>query len=129
MTASASRRPLGNFETRLSPAREAIRVILVGDLDLATAPVLRQEVDGLLDSGFEHVVLDLRELEFIDSSGLHAIVDLHKRARSDGWQLSIVRGPAHVQRLFELTGTLDRLPFVPTATDGVISRINGGRER
>jgi anti-sigma B factor antagonist len=79
-------------------------ISLYGELDLASAPMLEQ---GLLDAeaaGAARLVLDLSGLEFIDSTGLHVLVRAHERARETGQQLSLVRGPRAVQRLFELTG-------------------------
>ena len=81
-------------------------VHLSGELDLATAPQLEQTLrDAQLDASL--VVLDLRELGFMDCAGLHVIVDAAERARRDGRRLIVVRGRAHVDRLFTLTGTGD----------------------
>lgn len=63
-------------------------------------------------AGVEHLVLDLRGLSFIDSSGVRLAFDLHTEAAGDGLRLELVPGPPNVQRIFELTGTHDRLPFV-----------------
>jgi len=90
--------------------RDAVWVHLQGELDLATVPQLTQtlrrpELQARL------VVLDLRELTFIDSSGVHAIVEADSRARRDGRRLVVLRGSANVDRLFTLTGSSDRLEF------------------
>jgi anti-sigma B factor antagonist len=106
----AERQP--SLEVLLEPAREAIRVIVVGELDLATVPTLHDQLVDVVDTGFKHVILDLRRLEFIDSTGLHEIVASHNCARRDGWELTIIQGPPAVRRVFELTATLDLLPFV-----------------
>jgi anti-anti-sigma factor len=101
-----------SLEVLLEPEREAIRVIPVGELDMASASTLLDHLVDVVDTGFRHVILDLRRLEFIDSSGLHAVLASHDRALREGWQLSIIQGPPAVRRLFDLTATLDRLPFV-----------------
>jgi anti-sigma B factor antagonist len=65
-------------------------VVVRGELDLATAPDLEAVVTECLDAG-HHVVIDLRELEFMDSSGLRVLVSAHFRAADDGLSLVIVR--------------------------------------
>jgi anti-sigma B factor antagonist len=95
----------------VTPERDLVRVRPVGALDAATAPVLRAEVDELRAAGFRHVLLDLSGLEFMDSSGVHLALALDAAARSDGFTLALVPGPAPVQRIFELTNTIGRLPF------------------
>jgi anti-anti-sigma factor len=56
-------------------------------------------------------VVDLSELAFIDSTGLHTIVDAYKRCRDGRPTLVIRPGPPNVQRVFELTNAVDYLPF------------------
>ena len=74
----------------------------------------------LIDIGRDEVVrdlrhiLDLRRVSFLDSDGLRLALDLHAAASGDGFELELVPGPPHVQRVFEVTGTLDALPFVST---------------
>ncbi len=84
---------------------------MVGELDLATVAVLQAEHERVLGRGFWHVVLDLRDLEFIDVAGLRLLLSLTAQASRDGWRLSLIQGPDAVRRLFELTGTLHALPF------------------
>ena len=57
-------------------------------------------------------MLDLRRLQFVDSTGLRLMLAWSARAREDGLTFSLVRGSPTVQRLFELTGTTDHLSFV-----------------
>jgi anti-anti-sigma factor len=63
------------------------------------------------------VVLDLREVGFMDTSGLRYVLELNDRAARDGFQLRLVRGPAAVQRVFEVSGLDSRLPFVDDPAD------------
>ena len=89
-----------------------VRVAPAGDLDLATAPSLERTVRELLESGFDqHVVLDLAGLDFIDSTGLHLILALQSLADSYGCRFTVRPGPPVVQRIFELTGTLEPIAF------------------
>ena len=83
-------------------------VHVAGELDVATVPELertlhRPELRARL------VVLDLRELAFIDSSGVHAIVDASVRAGKAGRRLVLLRGPPNVDRMFMLSGSSGEL--------------------
>jgi anti-sigma B factor antagonist len=84
-------------------------IVLVGELDLATAHTLQRELDDAEAADARLIVLDLRELEFIDSSGLSVIINAHRRG---GAQLLILKGPERVQRAFGLCGLLELLTFV-----------------
>ena len=84
----------------------------VGALDLATVPELDDQLAGLRDAGFRRLILDLRGLHFMDSSGLRCILKYDSLARNDGFSIELVQGPRAVQRVFELTGTTAHLPFV-----------------
>jgi anti-anti-sigma factor len=78
-------------------------VQVAGELDLVTSPQFRQTLEKAQRGAVGLVVLDLRELSFIDSSGVHAILDVADDARRKGDRLLIVRGPAQVDRMFTLT--------------------------
>lgn len=80
----------------------AALVQVTGELDLATSPQFRQRL-GEAQRAVRLVVLDLRELRFIDSSGVHVILDAAHDSRPYGGRLLIVRGPAPVDRVLTLT--------------------------
>lgn len=82
---------------------------LEGELDLSNTATLDQEI-RLAEASAETITLDLRRLEFLDSSGLRTILQAHQRAGLSG-RLRIRRGPTRVQKVFHLTGTEDSLPF------------------
>ena len=81
-----------------------------GELDLATAPQLIAALRAHDDC--ERLVIDLRGLDFMDSSGLRLLVSEHARAREGGYELQLVRGGPEVSRLLRLTRLDERLPFV-----------------
>jgi anti-sigma B factor antagonist len=85
-----------------------------GELDLASSTALEEELARVIDSGSELIVLDLRELEFMDSTGVSTLVKAHQRAGDAGKRFGLVRGPQQVQRLLSLTGIEDRLVFADT---------------
>jgi len=108
-------RPAGEsfpFELSLRDGgRDAAWVRVVGELDGATTPQLEQMMRraGL---HARRLVLDLRELSFIDCCGVHAIVNASRRARAAGQRLVLVRGPPQVDRMFVLTKTTATLEIV-----------------
>jgi anti-anti-sigma factor len=81
--------------------RAAAWVHVAGELDIATAPLLELALRESLLQG-RPVVLDLRELSFMDSSGVHVIVNASNRARHAGRRLVLVRGPPNVHRALTL---------------------------
>jgi anti-sigma B factor antagonist len=87
-------------------------IVVRGELDLATSPELEAQLQKVWNSGNEQLVIDLRELEFMDSTGLSIIVKAHQRLSDEGRQLSVVRGSQQVQRLLDLTGVSERLQLV-----------------
>jgi len=89
-----------------------VRVSLVGELDLATVPTLDACLAELREAGFRQLIVDLSRLEFIDSTGLQLLLQYDAEARQDGFSLSLIPGPAVVQRVFEITGTLALLSFI-----------------
>jgi anti-anti-sigma factor len=93
---------------------------LRGELDLATVPIVQEEL-GRAKRFYELVVLDLRQVSFMDSAGLQLLVSMQKRMRDRGGSLLVVQGQRQVQRLFELTGIVDQLQLIddPAAVPGL----------
>ena len=87
-------------------------VLVRGELDLATAPELEQVVTEHLDAG-EEVVVDLRELEFMDSTGLRVLVSAHARAGSTS-RFLVVRPPAGgpIAKILAIAGVESELDLV-----------------
>jgi anti-sigma B factor antagonist len=90
-------------------------VALTGELDIASAPKLEEEVRRLESQGRTLIVLDLRGLEFMDSSGLRALLAADSRARERGARLVIVRGDERIQRVLRITRLDERLEIVDDA--------------
>jgi anti-anti-sigma factor len=100
------------FDVRLEPRRGRLLVVPRGELDVHTADRLRTAMQEQFASGFAHVVADLRELTFIDSSGIRALWQTHARAEQDGVRLSVIPGDGDVRRALTLTGVLDRMHLI-----------------
>ena len=93
-------------------------ISLRGELDLASSGALEEELVRVLASDAEQIVVDLRELDFMDSMGLGVLIKAHQGAQEAGKRLSLVRGGQQVQRLLELTGVAEQLNFVPAPDAG-----------
>jgi anti-sigma B factor antagonist len=104
--------PLLQFDTTLSSAGDAL-IALSGELDLSGAPALDHEIEQLAARPeIRRVVLDLRRLDFLDSSGLRSVALADRRLAGSGRSLVLVRGNESVQRVFEITRMVERLTFV-----------------
>jgi len=79
-----------------------------GDLDIVTSEDVKRQLAEIVEGGSPTVTLDLRNVGFVDSSGLGALVALHHFAESRGSQLVVKAAPSHVKDLFNLT-RLDKL--------------------
>jgi anti-sigma B factor antagonist len=87
-------------------------IAVSGELDLASSPALQEELDRVAASDAKLLIIDLRDLDFMDSTGLSVLVRAHQRTEEQGRQLAMVKGPQQVQRLLSLTGVADRLMLV-----------------
>lgn len=85
-------------------------LVLSGELDLASAAELNRRLLPICRDA-NNVVLDLRQLTFIDASGLHIMVVAKEVCTRHETEFGLVPGPKHVQRVFQLTGLLAVLPF------------------
>ena len=100
------------FDIESRDADGATYVAVAGELDLATAPLLAEQLAQAETSGAKLVVLDLADVSFMDSTGLHVLLEAHANAQRNGHRLRITAaGSEPVQRLFELAGVLDELPL------------------
>jgi anti-sigma B factor antagonist len=100
------------FRCDVVPGHGQVRLVVVGELDLATGAILDRTLRDLVASNFDRLVIDLRRVAFMDSSGLRLLMRWDETARDGGTELSLIAGPPAVQRVFVATGLLDRLRFV-----------------
>jgi len=87
------------------------RLLLAGELDIASAPILEATIAGLCENGRSAIVLDVRKVTFMDSTGLRAVLAADKLCRGRGHALSLAGANGAVQRLFDLTGVSGALQF------------------
>ena len=91
-------------------ASERTVLRLKGELDVSSSAALEDELGRLEDATL--IVIDLSELEFVDSTGLGVLVKTHQRMREQDRQLAVVEGGGQVKRLLELTGLDQQLMLV-----------------
>ena len=89
-------------------ADQELLVAVRGEIDMASAPQLRELLDTAIDAGITRVTLDCRGLEFLDSSGIGVLVAARKRL-GEGGELVLDSPPAHVRKVLEITGVGDHL--------------------
>jgi anti-anti-sigma factor len=101
---------------RLIEANFHCTLMLRGELDLATAPLLERAAARLCSEGAKKIILDLRTLDFCDVAGLHALHAARVGCRRSGVGFGVVPGEGQVRRLLELTGFFERLERAPRLT-------------
>ena len=96
-----------------STEQGAVTVVHVaGEIDVYTAPLLREVLDKQVAAGRTNLVVDLEKVTFMDSTGLHAVLRIRQDAHELGRRFALIRGRDQVQRLFELTGLTESLTIV-----------------
>lgn len=105
----AAFQPPDSFSCEIGRTGDTAWVRPVGELDLDTAPRLEETLAAVREEGGPRLVLDLRDLTFMDSTGLRLVIRWDTAARRDGFDFAIVPGPDVVQRVIRLTGMDDVL--------------------
>jgi anti-sigma B factor antagonist len=90
---------------RIDSRNGVVRVAMTGELDSATVPMLTEHLATIERDGASALILDLRDVTFIDSSGLHAFLQASKRAKTNGHRMILTGANLYMRRLFALTGT------------------------
>jgi anti-sigma B factor antagonist len=75
-----------------------------GEVDVYTAPILRQKLVELAETGVSRIIVNLEAVEFLDSTGLGVLVAALNRARRDGGDLELICSGRRILRVFEITG-------------------------
>jgi stage II sporulation protein AA (anti-sigma F factor antagonist) len=106
-----ARIPGSEFNVTVHAEGSAEVVVVHGEVDLATADALRAEV-RLARERARSVVLDLRDVAFMDTQGLAVVIEAQQSAAEDGSNFAITRAPDQVHRLFDMIGLTPRLTIV-----------------
>ncbi len=85
-----------------------------GEIDIATAPRLREQLIGMVNDGANQIVVDLSGVDFIDSTGLGVLIGALKRVRTNDGDLALVCSEPRVLKIFEITGLLNVFAVHPS---------------
>jgi anti-sigma B factor antagonist len=100
-----------DFEVRIDDGEGVKIVRLSGELDMATAPALQEALHSAQHSSAPHIIVDLRGLTFLDSTGLGVMVAADLAGRDGHRKVSFVRGIPNVHRVFQITRVDERLDW------------------
>ena len=112
--AEAAGRPAvnpGELHVSVSGAEPEYEVRLLGELDMSTAPQLRDELLRLVSGGATMITVDLSELAFVDSTGLSVLITGLKRLRQQGGDMALRSPTAGTRRVLEITGLTEVFPI------------------
>jgi anti-anti-sigma factor len=98
------------FTCSVQRADDTVTLELRGELDMASTERFERSAAEIVETQRAHVVIDLRGLSFIDSSGIRGVLRI-QALLPDTTRLELLPGPPAVQRVFELTGLIAALPF------------------
>jgi anti-sigma B factor antagonist len=104
--------PSGELRCEIARNGQTAWVQPHGELDLHSVHRVETVLDDLRAEGCRDIVLDLRGLTFMDSTGLRLITSADSRAREQGRRVTIVQGPDAVKRVFTITRLDERLDIV-----------------
>jgi anti-sigma B factor antagonist len=99
-----------------------VAIALSGEVDLYTAPRLKEELVGAIDDGAKNVVVDMTDTAFIDSTTLGVLVGGLRRLRPNGGELALVVTDRNIRKIFEITG-LDRVFSIHETRDGAVATL------
>ncbi len=105
------------FDLRVVRTDLGMRLAPCGELDIATAPQLQEAIADATANGVSELVLDLRELTFMDSTGLRTLAQANLKAQKAGTTLSIWRGSRQIERVLEISGLGPLLPLADAPAD------------
>jgi anti-sigma B factor antagonist len=103
---------VAELELESRSSGDATIVVVRGEIDMATAPQVRDALNELVDAGASRIVVDCRGLDFLDSSGIGVLIAVRKRLGDEG-ALTLEAPQAHVRKVLELTGVVDHVDIVP----------------
>jgi anti-anti-sigma factor len=88
-----------------------VHVLLHGELDVGSAERLEARLGELVKAA-RQVIIDLRGLTFMDSTGVRIVWEMASASANDGFDLALIQGPTAIRSVFEMSGLITRLPFV-----------------
>jgi len=102
------------LDLRVQQQDDRAVVHVSGEIDLATCPQLRDVLAELVDRGIYHLVVDLEQVSFLDSSGIGVLMGVYRRIREHGGSLRLTAPSAQVRRVLDLTRVTMVVPICAT---------------
>ena len=103
---------MADLELETQESGDGATIVVRGEVDMATAPQLRDTLLAMVEGGASRIALDCRGLDFLDSSGIGVLIAVRKRLGDDG-SLTLEAPPAHVRKVLELTGVSEHVTITP----------------
>jgi anti-sigma B factor antagonist len=107
------------MDLRVDVSRRSV-VDVAGEVDVATAPRLRELLISVVNDGCYHIVVDLGGVDFIDSTGLGVLISGLKRVRTHDGELVLVCTEPRIVKVFEITGLTKVFPVYGSVADAVV---------
>ena len=101
------------------PSGERIVVHVTGEIDVYTAPILREELATLIDAHHTDLVVDLSDVSFMDSTGLGVLVGALKKIKTVGGDLRLVIDQEKVLKVFRITALTQVFPIYATVDEAL----------
>jgi len=111
-----------NIDLKTEDGGELLIFKLRGSLDLATSPTVRAALMDATEKGKRHIVVDLTQLEFLDSTGLGALIGAHRRATEHGGSFRLIVSEGPIARLLNITGLIRVLAVFHSLEDAKRNR-------
>jgi anti-sigma B factor antagonist len=105
------------FALTVQPDRDRVRILASGEIDLVTAPLLAAQLDDLWAAGWTHVIADLSGVTFLDSTGVHVLVNARTDALARGAAFSLTNGNATVSQVLRICGVEELFPPAPESAE------------
>ena len=100
--------------------RDGVAILtLRGEIDVYTAPRMRQAIVDLVDAGSLNIVVDMEKVDFLDSTGLGVLVEGLKRVKTRGGNLTLVATQDKILKIFDITGLNKAFPIFSTRDDAL----------
>ena len=103
----------------VGPVGDCAVLQVAGEVDVCTAPMLRERLGELAAKGAVHLIADLGQVDFLDSTGLGVLVGGLRRLREDGGSLALVVSTPRIMRIFQITGLTKALAVRGSAEDAI----------
>ena len=108
-----------SLDVQTTPDGSAQVFVLRGTMDIATSPTVRAALLEAAERGHHDIIVDLTHLEFLDSTGLGALIGAHKRAKEHGGRIRLVAQDGQILRLLRITGLLGVFSVYSTLDDAL----------